>query len=86
MTLSGNHTKGIGMVILNNVQPTPSRERYSSKLDIALGLASVSNSLAPLGLLDTLLSIVPLLQHRFPNKPIVSHPKVLPDSLLIYTE
>ena len=56
MTLSGNHTKGIGMVILNNVQPTPSRERYSSKLDIALGLASVSNSLAPLGLLDTLLA------------------------------
>ena len=58
MTLSGNHTKGIGMVILSNVLLTPSREQQSSLLDITLGLASVSNSLAPLGLLDTLLAIV----------------------------
>ena len=46
------------MVILDNVQPTPSREQQSSLLDIALGKASVANSLAPLWLLDTLLAIV----------------------------
>lgn len=65
MMLSGKHTKGIGMVVLSNVQLTPSREQQSSLLDIALSLASVSNSLAPLGLLDTLLAIVSAIATSF---------------------